>query len=46
MSQRKVDEIFKELPNVFGIADDILVRGYDNDSEDHDNTCKDCYKYA
>ena len=25
MFQRKIDEIFKELPNVFGIADNILV---------------------
>ena len=24
MFQRKIDEIFEELPNVFGIADDIL----------------------
>ena len=26
------------LPNVFGIADDILVVGYDADCEDHDDT--------
>ena len=29
MLQRKIDEIFKDLPNVFGISDDILVVGYD-----------------
>ena len=31
MSQRKIDEIFKVLPNVFGNADDSLVLGYDVD---------------
>ena len=36
--QRKIDEIFKDLPNVFGIADDILVEGYDIDGKDHENT--------
>ena len=30
MFQRKVDEIFKELPNVFGITHDILDVGYDD----------------
>ena len=29
MFQRKIDEIFKDLPNVFGIADDILAVGYE-----------------
>ena len=29
MFQRKIDKSFKDLPNVFGIADDILVVGYD-----------------
>ena len=28
MLQRKIDEKFKDLPNVFGIVDDILVVGY------------------
>ena len=32
--QRKIDETFKELPNIFGIADDILVEGYDKDDTD------------
>ena len=27
MLQRKIDKIFKDLPNVFGINDDILVVG-------------------
>ena len=38
MFQRKVDKIFKNLSNVFGIADDILVIGYDIDGKDHDDT--------
>ena len=31
-------EIFKDLPNVFGNADDNLVVGYDHDGKDHDDT--------
>ena len=31
MFQRKIDKIFKDIPNVFGIADDILVAGYEAD---------------
>ena len=38
MFQRKIDEIFKDMPNVFGIADDILVTGYKADVKDHDET--------
>ena len=38
MFQRKIDEIFKDLPNVFGMADDILVVGYEADGKDHDKT--------
>ena len=33
MFQTKIDKIFKELPNVFGIVDEILV-----ENGDHDNT--------
>ena len=41
MFQHKIDEIFNDMPNVFGIADDILVVGYDNNGRDHDETvCK------
>ena len=29
--QHKIDEIFKDMPNVFGITDDILVIGHDED---------------
>ena len=35
MFQRK---IFKNVPNVFSIADDILVAGYEADRKDHDET--------
>ena len=34
----KIDEIFKDLPNVFGIVDDIIVVGFDSDGKDHDKT--------
>ena len=34
MFQRKNDKIFKDLPNVVGIADDILVVGYKVDGDD------------
>ena len=33
--QCKIDEIFSDMPNVFGIADDILVIGYNEDGADH-----------
>ena len=36
MFQCKIDEFFNDMPNVFGIADDILVIGYDKDRTDHD----------
>ena len=36
MFQWKINEIFKNLPTVFGIADDLLVVGYDSNSKDHD----------
>ena len=36
MFQCKIDEIFNDMPNVFGIADDILVIGYHRDGTDHD----------
>ena len=37
MFQYKINEIFKNLPNVFAIADDILLLDYDIDGKDHDN---------
>ena len=36
MFQCKIDEIFNNMPKVFGIADDILVIGYNEDRADHD----------
>ena len=38
MFQRKIDEIFKEVPNVFEIADGIFVVGYHDNGRDPDNT--------
>ena len=35
---RKIDEIFKDMPNVCGIANDILVAGYEAGGRDHDKT--------
>ena len=36
MFQCKIDEIFNDMPNVLGIADDILVIGYNKHRADHD----------
>ena len=36
MFQYKIDEIFSDMPNVFGIVDDILVIGYDENGAHHD----------
>ena len=36
----KLDKIFKGLPNVFSIANDILIVGYDAESKDHDRTLR------
>ena len=41
MFQWKIHEIFNDMPNVFGIADDILVIGYDKDRTDHDEAVYD-----
>ena len=35
---QKIDEIFNDMPSVFGIADDIIVVGYKDDGRDHDET--------
>ena len=37
---QKIDEIFKDLMDVFGIAEDILIVGYDTNGRDHDKTVK------
>ena len=36
MFQCKIDKIFSDMPNISGIADDILVIGYDENGVDHD----------
>ena len=36
--QTKIDKIFKKLPNVFGIANGILVVGYEANGKDHNET--------
>ena len=36
MFQHKIDEIFNDMPNVFGITDNILVISYNEDGADHD----------
>ena len=45
MFQWKIDEIFKDLSNEFGTADDVLVVGYEADGKDHDETVQ-CYRDA
>ena len=36
MFQEKMDELFNDISNVFGIADDILIARLDADGRDHD----------
>ena len=38
MFQKKIDELFDSMPNVFSIADDILIAGFDELDRDHDVT--------
>ena len=38
MFQRKINEIFKDIPTVFGIVDDIFITEYKADGRDHDKT--------
>ena len=35
MFQHKIDKIFDDMPNILGIADNILVIGYGDDGTDH-----------
>ena len=37
MFQRKRDELFSSISNVFGISDDILITGCDEHSRGHDD---------
>ena len=34
--QKKIDELFNDIPHIFGIADDILIAAFDVDGRDHD----------
>ena len=36
MFQQKNDEFFNDMPNIFDIADDIVVVGYEDNGRDHD----------
>ena len=36
--KRKIDELFHELPNVFGIVHDILITDFDGLGRVHDET--------
>ena len=38
MFQKKIDELFRNMPNVFSIADYILIAGFDEQDRDHDVT--------
>ena len=40
MLQWNIYKIFKDLPNVFGIVDDILIVVYNIDSRDHGKALK------
>ena len=35
MFLKKIDELFSGMPDVFGIADGILIAGFDEWSKDH-----------
>ena len=41
----KIDETFKELPNVFGIGDDVLIVEHNKDGTDHEITMQSTPKY-
>ena len=34
--KKEINKIFKDMPNVFDIADNLLLLGYDVDGRDHD----------
>ena len=40
MHQQKLDEIFKDQLNVFGIADNMLIVGHDANNRDHDRALR------
>ena len=38
MFEKKRDKLFGDMSNVCGIADEILIVGFDKQGEDHDET--------
>ena len=36
MFKKMIDELFNDILNAFGIADDNLIAGFDADGRDHD----------
>ena len=46
MFKRKIDDILKEIPNAFGIADNIIILGHCKDGIGHDDTLRRVIKYA
>ena len=38
--QGQMDKMFGDIPGVFGIADDLVIAGWDTDGRDHDETLK------
>ena len=38
MFQKKIDELFSDMSNVFNIADDILIAGFNEQDKDQDET--------
>ena len=36
MFPKKIEELFNDISNVFGITDDILIAGFHADEKDHD----------
>ena len=38
MFHKKIDELFNGMPNISGIADAIILVGFDEISRDHDAT--------
>ena len=38
MPQRKIDELFSTMQNVFGVADDILIAHFDEWGKNYDET--------
>ena len=46
MFQRKIDELFHKLLIIFGIANDILIAGFDNLGRDHNEKVDKVLKYV